>query len=242
MRRAIFRFCRAGFYLTFWQLSMYDLVPPAARYDEECAALRTLSRQEDSKYIAADRSADRTKRLSASSHRAKRDRYNTFVNTLAQEFKEQTASRVFTMKRLAREKQHWFAHSKAPSITYSNFLTHVPAEHRASVLASAIIEHCIQPRCLLSPMDADFCAQFIKVMHTQGTPRFHTLQCYDKVRLFHAAIYRIFRVGFSCLGTTSRQLSFPAASMKPRTMVSPLRPLFTTNSDSVCQGAFYWGF
>jgi THO complex subunit 2 len=118
---AIFRLSRAGFYLTFWQLSMYDLAPPAARYDEECAALRTLSRQEDSKYIAADRSADRTKRLSASSHRAKRDRYNTFVNTLAQEFKEQTASRVFTMKRLAREKQHWFAHSKAPSVTYPNF-------------------------------------------------------------------------------------------------------------------------
>ncbi|KAG1756059.1 transcription factor/nuclear export subunit protein 2-domain-containing protein [Suillus lakei] len=166
-----------GFYLTFWQLSMYDLAPPAARYDEECAALRTLSRQEDSKYIAADRSADRTKRLSASSHRAKRDRYNAFVNTLAQEFKEQTASRVFTMKRLAREKHHWFAHT----------------EHRSSVLASAIIEHCIQPRCLLSPMDADFCAQFIKVMHTQGTPGFPTLVVYDKLLGDHVKA-----VVFSC--------------------------------------------
>ncbi|KAG0699864.1 transcription factor/nuclear export subunit protein 2-domain-containing protein [Suillus ampliporus] len=166
-----------GFYLTFWQLSMYDLAPPAARYDEECAALRTLSRQEDTKYIAADRSADRTKRLTAGSHRAKRDRYNTFVNTLAQEFKEQTASRVFTMKRLAREKHHWFAHT----------------EHRSSVLASAIIEHCIQPRCLLSPMDADFCAQFIKVMHTQGTPGFPTLVVYDKLLGDHVKA-----VVFSC--------------------------------------------
>jgi THO complex subunit 2 len=180
---------------------MYDLAPPASRYDEECAALRTLSRQEDSKYIAADRSADRTKRLSASSHRAKRDRYNTFVNTLAQEFKDQTSSRVFTMKRLAREKQHWFAHSKALSMTYFNSLTYVLAEHRAAVLASAIIEHCIQPRCLLSPMDADFCAQFIKVIHTQGTPRFHTLVCYDKVRLFRTATCRILKSGFSCLET-----------------------------------------
>ncbi|EGO01596.1 hypothetical protein SERLA73DRAFT_49063 [Serpula lacrymans var. lacrymans S7.3] len=153
-----------GFYITFWQLSTYDLAPPAARYDEEGAALRTLSRQEDSKYTAADRSADRTKRQMASSHRAKRDRYNTFVNTLAQEFKEQAASRVFTMKRLAREKQHWFAHNS-----------------RAAVLASAVIEHCIQPRCLLSPMDADYCAQIIKVIHTQGTPGFPTLVCYDKL-------------------------------------------------------------
>ncbi|KAI6151770.1 transcription factor/nuclear export subunit protein 2-domain-containing protein [Pisolithus tinctorius] len=154
-----------AFYLTFWQLSMYDLVPPASRYDEECAALRTLSHQEDHKYIHADRSTDRAKRLSASAHRARRDRYTSFVNTLAQEFKEQLDSRSFTLKRLAREKQHWFAH----------------VEHRSAVLASAIIEHCIQPRCLLSPMDADYCAQIIKVIHTQGTPGFPTLMVYDKL-------------------------------------------------------------
>ncbi|KAI6047038.1 transcription factor/nuclear export subunit protein 2-domain-containing protein [Pisolithus marmoratus] len=154
-----------AFYLTFWQLSMYDLTPPASRYDEEGVVLRTLSHQEDHKYIHADRSTDRAKRLSASAHRARRDRYTSFVNTLAQEFKEQLDSRSFTLKRLAREKQHWFAH----------------VEHRSAVLASAIIEHCIQPRCLLSPMDADYCAQIIKVIHTQGTPGFPTLMVYDKL-------------------------------------------------------------
>ncbi|KAH7888047.1 transcription factor/nuclear export subunit protein 2-domain-containing protein [Phlebopus sp. FC_14] len=166
-----------GFYMTFWQLSMYDLAPPASRYDEECAALRTLSRQEDAKYINADRYADRARKLTASSHKAKRDRYNAFGNTLAQEFKEQTASREFTLKRLAREKQHWFAH----------------VELRYAVLASAIIEHCIQPRCLLSPMDADYCAQIIKVIHTQGTPGFPTLLCYDKLLGDHVKT-----VVFSC--------------------------------------------
>lgn len=105
-----------GFYLTFWQLSTYDLTPPAAKYDEEGSALRMLSRQEDSKYIAADRSADRSKRLTASSHRTRRDRYNNFVNLLAQEFKDQTVSRAFTMKRLAREKQHWFSHCKSTDL------------------------------------------------------------------------------------------------------------------------------
>ena len=29
-------------------------------------------------------------------------------------------------------------------------------------------------------MDADFCSQIIKVIHTQGTPGFPTLLCYDK--------------------------------------------------------------
>jgi THO complex subunit 2 len=33
-------------------------------------------------------------------------------------------------------------------------------------------------------MDADFCAQFIKVLHTQGTPGFPTLMVYDKVSWF----------------------------------------------------------
>lgn len=160
---------------------MYDLAPPASRYDEECSALRTLSHQEDTKYINADRSSDRSKRLTAGAHRARRDRYNSYVNTLAQEFKEQTESRVFTLKRLAREKQHWFAHGVFFNISTNGLLTFIVVEHRSAVLASAIIEHCIQPRCLLSPMDADYCAQIIRVIHTQGTPGFPTLMVYDKV-------------------------------------------------------------
>ncbi|THH13890.1 hypothetical protein EW146_g6381 [Bondarzewia mesenterica] len=160
-----------GFYLTFWQLSTYDLSPPAAKYDEECTALRNLSRQEDKEYVTADRSSDRTKRQGALAHRARRDRYNTFVNTLAQEFKEQTALRVFTIKRLTKEKQHWFAHST-----------------KAAALSSAIIEHCIQPRCLLSPMDADYCVQMIKVIHTLGTPGFSTLMTYDRLLGDHVKV------------------------------------------------------
>jgi len=93
------------------------LTPPSQKYDEEGARLRALSRQEDSKYFAADRSADRSKRLTASSHRTHRDRYNAFVNILAQEFKEQTISRAFTIKRLAREKQHWFSHCNYYSLS-----------------------------------------------------------------------------------------------------------------------------
>ncbi|TBU49613.1 transcription factor/nuclear export subunit protein 2-domain-containing protein [Dichomitus squalens] len=165
-----------AFYLTFWQLSTYDLSPPAARYDEECTALRTLSRAEDSNYNQADRSADRAKRMTANTYRDRRNRINAVVSALSQEFKEQTANRAFTIKRLAREKHHWFAHNP-----------------KAITLAACIIEYCIQPRCLISPMDADFCAQFIKVMHLQGTPGFSTLQTYDKILGEHIKV-----VIFSC--------------------------------------------
>jgi THO complex subunit 2 len=126
--------------------------------------LRTLSRQEDSKYNMADRSSDRTKRQGAQAHRARRDRYVQFAQTLAQELKTQAASRRYTIKRLGKEKAHWFSHGP-----------------KALTLASAIVEHCIQPRCLLSPMDADYCAQVIKSIHVMGTPGFSTLHVYDKV-------------------------------------------------------------
>jgi THO complex subunit 2 len=172
-----------GFYVTFWQLSTYDLSPPSARYDEEGAALLASSRQEDQKYNAADRSGDRARRSTASSHRTRRERYLNTAMQLTQELKEQTASRAFTLKRLTREKQHWFSHCTSFDTTC---LEHCKIRHvapKAQTLVGSIIEHCLQPRCLLSPMDADFCAQFIKVLHTQGTPGFHTLMCYDKVWL-----------------------------------------------------------
>ena len=103
---------RPGFYLTFWQLSTYDISPPLAKYEEETANLRALSRQEDSKYISADRSSDRMKRLSAGQHRNKRDRYNTFANLLTQESKDQVIAIGYTKKRMVKERSLWFAHSK----------------------------------------------------------------------------------------------------------------------------------
>ena len=171
-----------GFYVTFWQLSMYDLTPPGSKYNEEVSALRTLSCQEDSKVIAAKHSLSRTTRLTAQSHRLKHAWYNDFVNNLTKEYNEQTASWAFTIKCLAQEKSHWFTGVSGDSL--SIFLkARWPNERFPGIkpLISAIIEHCIQPRALLSPMDAEFCTQFIRILHLQGTPSFYTLMCYDKV-------------------------------------------------------------
>ncbi|TCD67697.1 THO complex subunit 2 [Steccherinum ochraceum] len=165
-----------AFYLTFWQLSTYELSPPLSKYEEECSSLRALSRQEESLSHAADRSSDRLKRATANLHREKRNRLANFVTTLTDEMKEQTVVRSFTIKRLNREKQHWFAHNT-----------------KQSAIASAIVEHCIQPRCVLSPMDADYCAQIVKVMHSLGTPGFNSSSCYNKLLDVH-----IKNIIFSC--------------------------------------------
>ncbi|KIY45922.1 hypothetical protein FISHEDRAFT_76157 [Fistulina hepatica ATCC 64428] len=153
-----------GFYLTFWQLSQYELSPPNQRYDEEMATLKSLSIHEDHKYVSCDRSSDRSRRAMASSHRQKRDRFSDFVSKLAKEYKEQVETRSFTIARLQKEKSHWFAHGPKPI-----------------ALVDAIIEHCIHPRCLLSPMDADFCVSFLRNMNSLGTPGFNTLTCYNRI-------------------------------------------------------------
>ncbi|KAG1865086.1 hypothetical protein C8R48DRAFT_672384 [Suillus tomentosus] len=67
------------------------------------------------------------------------------------------------MKLLARE---WFTH----------------IEHRFLLLLQSSSTAAFKPRCLLSPMDIGFCAQFIKVMRTQETPGFpSSVVVYDKV-------------------------------------------------------------
>ena len=41
--------------MTFWQLSTYDLSPPAAKYEEETMNLRKLSSEADYAYNAAEK-------------------------------------------------------------------------------------------------------------------------------------------------------------------------------------------
>lgn len=98
-------------------MSTYDISPPITKYEEENANLRALSRQEDAKYISADRSSDRTKRQTAIVHRNRRERYNMFTGYLATESKQQMIAMSYTKKRLAREKQHWFPHSMFQSLS-----------------------------------------------------------------------------------------------------------------------------
>ncbi|KAL1743555.1 transcription factor/nuclear export subunit protein 2-domain-containing protein [Schizophyllum fasciatum] len=148
-----------GFYTTFWQMSSYDLAPPLERYQEEVNAFRVSANQEDRKYQSSRHSP-----AAASMHRKQRERYQRMVESLTRELKEHTVSRTFTLKRLVREKQKWFVGNANPR-----------------GIPSAFIEQCLIPRCFLSPMDADYCVQMIKVLHTQGTPGFWTMKVYDQL-------------------------------------------------------------
>lgn len=169
------KFRRPGFFTTFWLMSSYDLHFPKDRYAETEKALLAAADVCYSKYRQAERSSDKNVRAAAGAHRTQRDRYLGAVSDLKKERAAQEAVYKFTTGkdgRLDREKAHWFAHVGTV---------------KAATFVSSLIEHCIQPRCLLSPMDADYCSRLIKVLHERGTPGFHTLMCYNQV-IWHAII------------------------------------------------------
>lgn len=141
-----------SFYTTFWQLSMYELHCPIMPYDEEVKLLNSeLTRNIQSS------------NLSVSQRKRESDRLRTQADRLNADMKHQIRVQMATAKRVGRECQYWF--------TAEGF--------SPTKLPIMIIQYCILPRLLLSPIDASFCAKFIKRMHNSGTPKFWTFLLYD---------------------------------------------------------------
>ena len=145
----------AGFYLTFWQLSPYDVVVPSKSYDDEVSKINKKIKD-----IANDKSdvsiAGRKKR------EVQTNQLKEFVEKLLAENKQHLKAVQDVKSRLAREKFQWFA-----------------GKNRPAQLNSALLEHCFLPRLVYSPLDAFFCFKFIKLLHGANTPGFKTLGFFD---------------------------------------------------------------
>ena len=104
-----------GFYLSFWQMSNYDLYFPKSRYEETDKALHSASEALYQKFKSADRSADRGIRKMAQHHKSQRQRYLDAITELSKEKQTQELVCKFTNDeggRFDREKMHWFAHGQ----------------------------------------------------------------------------------------------------------------------------------
>ncbi|KDQ14762.1 hypothetical protein BOTBODRAFT_32521 [Botryobasidium botryosum FD-172 SS1] len=153
MSPAAAKYIGAPFYVTFWQLSMYDINPPVTRYKQEMDSLKKLM----------DRSSQRDPTETASEHRRAKDLQNSISDSLVKEVGAQAKAHAITRERLHREKMHWFRFDATAGVVHH------------------MMQECIYPRALLSPVDAEFCAQFIKFLHKIGTPGFSTLKCYNTI-------------------------------------------------------------
>lgn len=147
-----------SFYVTFWQLSIYDIHVPMEAYQHETTRLNAAVRALDQ-----DRSD-----MSISGRQKTRERREEMMAThsrLSAELKLHIRDHNFARRRLMAEKDHWFA----------------DAHYDQREVTNAVVQHCILPRLLLSPNDASFCSRFIKDLHKMGTPKFHTIGIYDAI-------------------------------------------------------------
>lgn len=88
----------AGFFVTFWQLTLYDIMYPKDRYDAEINRLKLLQREASSAPVAK-----------ADDRRFFIDSVMSIASGLVEEASKHLNARSTVNRRLNREKAHWFA-------------------------------------------------------------------------------------------------------------------------------------
>ncbi|KAL9098813.1 MAG: hypothetical protein Q9163_005591, partial [Psora crenata] len=147
-----------SFYTTFWQLSLGDVFTSLQPYDE---ATQRLNRKVEA--INADRSD-----ISVAGTQRKNREKQSILDTIARlhkEMKECMQLNYLGKARLRKEKDLWFEGS------WGKF----------DKLNVALIEHCIFPRLVMSPLDAMYTFKMIKWLHSEGVANFRTLGVYDQL-------------------------------------------------------------
>jgi THO complex subunit 2 len=75
------------------------------------------------------------------------------------------------------------------SFSIKTFINILLGNRTRAETITEFLQLCIFPRCLLSEIDALYCAHFIRVIHDLATPNFSTIICYD--RLFSDISYSL---------------------------------------------------
>lgn len=147
-----------AFYVTFWQLSLYDIHVPQKAYEDEIERQKkkvvTIGNDRSDVSVAGTQRKEREKKQIAE-----------LQDRILEENKQHLRAYGRTRSRLQKEKDRWFAGMRG--------------KHDA--LNIAIMEQCLLPRILLSPVDAFYCFKLLKYLHTSGTPNFRTVGLLDQL-------------------------------------------------------------
>ncbi|GAA5893597.1 hypothetical protein JCM8208_000838 [Rhodotorula glutinis] len=146
----------APFFVTFWQLTLHDILYPKERYDAEITRLRALQR--DVASLAGVKQEDKAHFVES---------VIATATGLSSEAAMHLSSKNRVTRRLTREKAHWFSNVKTKADRIR--------------LADDILQYCVQPRARLSLPDAVFAHQLVKKLHSIDTPGFHTVVFYDRL-------------------------------------------------------------
>jgi THO complex subunit 2 len=146
------------FYVSFWQLSLYDIFVPTSLYEEE------QKRQKDHiQEINRDRSDISTEGMKRKNRL--REAFNSTFDKLASEMKTHVSTYQATRNRLKKESVEWFKDFPANKI---------------EGLMNTILQECFLPRMLLSSVDALYAYKMLMLIHSTGTPGFRTVKFLDQ--------------------------------------------------------------
>lgn len=158
------------FYVTFWQLSLYDVHIPGKAYEDE------MERQKRRVFLISN---DRTDVSMAGTQKKEREKkqIQELQERLLEENKQHLVSYEHTRNRLQKEKDHWFPGMRG----------------KYEALNLALLEQCFLPRLLLSPIDSFYCFKIMKFLHISGTPNFRTVGLIDQLFREHRLTAIIFQ-------------------------------------------------
>jgi hypothetical protein len=95
---------RAPFFVTFWQLTLFEVVSLLSHYKEHLSRISKLADEHARLEGVANRGSHREKAAWV----AKKERLDTFKEALVKESTDQVVVYAATKKRLAIERMHWF--------------------------------------------------------------------------------------------------------------------------------------
>lgn len=168
------KYLKPGFFVTFWQLSLYDIQYPSDKY---VMAERKLSESItllNDNLRTLENNNTRESIQQAKQIRTQRDHLSQQQAKLSAESKRHALHFEKSRSRLRSEKAYWFDY-KGPE-----------AQERHGVIVrrnitKQLLAKCVLPRALTSPIDAVFSARFIQLLHSIGTNNFSSLMFYDKL-------------------------------------------------------------
>ena len=173
-----------SFYTLFWQLSLGDVMISLESYHEETR--RLLSR------IKAINSDKTDPSISGASKRQKEVKpLQEYHDGLMIEMKERIKTKTSAPWR--KYKDHWFA----------------GAWQQFDALNVALIEHCLFPRLVMSPVDAMYTFRMIRWLHGEGAMNFRTMGVYDqffKEKRLTSMIFLCSAKEAECLGHFIREV------------------------------------
>jgi len=146
------------FFVSFWQLSLHDMMAPLSSYDAE------IKRQKD-RLLAINSDRTDISTTGMKKKEAEKKAINDLLERLRLEMKAHVQTYSLVRSRLQLEKEHWFKdfHGRWPALN------------------AAILQECFIPRLRISPMDSYFTQKMFFFLHTSGAPGFRTLHILDRL-------------------------------------------------------------